>query len=294
MILLQKMRLACSALCFAAWGLGRLYLSADAQEQSKANLQAASVDLSTPQKTIETFVAAIKKNDIAAAAKCVVNGKPIHFPWHKDGKGPDATIDITLSNADYKTEGDKAVFTGTGSITGGSHRYPLQEKLELKKMGAEWKIVAPEKPGSGYLTLFAMMSGHPEFFKNERAKAREKACLSNLRQVALGCVMLAQDFDEKFALKAQSYKTSLFPYMRNEQVFHCSLDASGKVSYAFNSSLAGLKLSQIKKPAITVMVYEGAGGKLTFRHTGKAGVGFADGHAKMVTAEEAKSLRWQP
>ena len=42
------------------------------------------------------------------------------------------------------------------------------------------------------------------------------------------------------------------------------------------------------------MIYEGANGKLVFRHDGKACIGFADGHAKLVTAEGAKKLRWTP
>ena len=42
------------------------------------------------------------------------------------------------------------------------------------------------------------------------------------------------------------------------------------------------------------MIYEGKNGKLDFRHEGKATVGFADGHAKLIDAQGAKKLRWKP
>jgi prepilin-type processing-associated H-X9-DG protein len=41
------------------------------------------------------------------------------------------------------------------------------------------------------------------------------------------------------------------------------------------------------------MLYEGKDGKLNFKHDGKAAVAFADGHAKLVTEEEAKTLIWK-
>ena len=68
------------------------------------------------------------------------------------------------------------------------------------------------------------------------------------------------------------------PYCKSERLFHCQSDKSGAVSYSFNVNLQGLKASAVKFPAKTVMLYEGKGGKLEYRHDGKAAVGFADGH----------------
>jgi prepilin-type processing-associated H-X9-DG protein len=84
------------------------------------------------------------------------------------------------------------------------------------------------------------------------------------------------------------------PYIKNESIFKCPSDASGAVSYSFNANLAGVKLAKVSAPAETVMIYEGKNGKLDFRHEGKAAVGFADGHAKLVNAEGAKKLHWRP
>jgi prepilin-type processing-associated H-X9-DG protein len=287
-----KTHLACLALGAIGGGLGSLSLPAYAQGKSGTQTQASAPDLSSPQKTIESFAAAIKRGDMEAARKCVLNGKPIPFPGPAGTSGPV----ITLSETHYKTEGDRATYTGKDSITmqGNANSYPIEEKLELKKVGPEWKIVAPDKLARGYLTTFATMIGHPELYNASRSKAQEISCLSNMRQIGLGCLMFLQDHEEKFALNAETYKKSVMPYIKNEQIFHCPLDKPGVVSYAFNSSLAGVALGKIQAPAQTIMLYEGKDGKLLFRHAGKAGVVFVDGHAKMMTQEQVKSLRWKP
>jgi prepilin-type processing-associated H-X9-DG protein len=110
----------------------------------------------------------------------------------------------------------------------------------------------------------------------------------------MGLMMFAQDWDEVFKLKAATYDKSVFPYVKNTAIFKCPSDESGKVSYSFNAALAGVNLSRVKLPAQTVLIYEGINGKLNFRHAGKAMVGFADGHCKLLTAAEAKKLRWKP
>ena len=81
--------------------------------------------------------------------------------------------------------------------------------------------------------------------------------------------------------------------MRSQDTFHCSSDTAGAVSYAFNFAIAGKKTTRIKSPATTVLIYEGKGGKLEFKHGGKAGVAFVDGHVKMITEKEAKKLVWK-
>ena len=61
------------------------------------------------------------------------------------------------------------------------------------------------------------MLAHPQLMEASRAKAQETSCVSNLRQVALACMMFVQDWDQKFALKSESYKKSLMPYIKNKE-----------------------------------------------------------------------------
>jgi prepilin-type N-terminal cleavage/methylation domain-containing protein/prepilin-type processing-associated H-X9-DG protein len=66
-------------------------------------------------------------------------------------------------------------------------------------------------------------------FAQAREKARQASCLSNAKQIALGCRMYAQDYDdvnvpERLLLKNGAYisfRASLQPYVKNKQVFVC-------------------------------------------------------------------------
>lgn len=71
-------------------------------------------------------------------------------------------------------------------------------------------------------------------FGRVRENARRTACLSNARSLALGLAQYSQDFDEKFPCVRYSYDSgespypgnktwddSLFPYVRNNQVYIC-------------------------------------------------------------------------
>src|SRR5215210_4692083 len=66
-------------------------------------------------------------------------------------------------------------------------------------------------------------------FAQAREKARQTACLSNAKQIALGCRMYAQDYDdvnvpERLQLKGGSlisFRALLQPYVKNKQVFVC-------------------------------------------------------------------------
>ena len=81
-------------------------------------------------------------------------------------------------------------------------------------------------------------------FAQAREKARQTSCLSNLKQLTLGWVMYAQDYDEKFPqwkwdqswangnVMPNNNATSLwcnaiFPYVKNAQVYQCPSDARG-------------------------------------------------------------------
>ena len=89
-------------------------------------------------------------------------------------------------------------------------------------------------------------------FAKAREKARQTSCLSNCKQMGLGVMMYAQDYDEKYpagligASGAQgpvtqstwfttTWNTSdiIFPYVKNTQMFWCP-SAQGTSSYSCN------------------------------------------------------------
>ena len=63
-------------------------------------------------------------------------------------------------------------------------------------------------------------------FARARENARRASCMSNMKQIALGCIMYSQDFDGNlFPYKYWGTGTSemevLQPYIKNTQIFRC-------------------------------------------------------------------------
>ena len=64
-------------------------------------------------------------------------------------------------------------------------------------------------------------------FARARAKAHANTCLSNVKQLTLGVLMYANDYDERFpgAMTGWAYgptwKGQIYPYVKNAQLFQC-------------------------------------------------------------------------
>lgn len=69
-------------------------------------------------------------------------------------------------------------------------------------------------------------------FAQAREKARQTACLSNLKQIGTGVLMYVQDYDETYPLtiysstdfaysRQNSWRTQIHPYLKNADVFVC-------------------------------------------------------------------------
>ena len=265
-------------------------------------LRAVAQDRSTPEATVRSFLSAFTKGDVKLAAGCVkgvqLGDAGLEALAQQIRKEP---VTFSLSSVNATLNGANARLTGQVGLKSNK-----QEKVEsfstdvnLTQVGGNWLIVpdaskVQDNRAPDMVNALAYVLTDAKTFTRARDAARSSYCLSNVKQMSTGAMMLSQDNDETFKLKADSYKKSLMPYIKSEAVFKCPADPSGGVSYSFNSALAGLNYAKIKSPAETVMIYEGKNGKLEFRHDGRAAVGFADGHAKMVNAEGAKKLRWKP
>lgn len=70
-------------------------------------------------------------------------------------------------------------------------------------------------------------------FARAREKARQASCQSNLKQIALGVLMYAQDYDERFPCtpywqcgrpnntRTTRWYAAIYPYVKNQQLFTC-------------------------------------------------------------------------
>lgn len=86
-------------------------------------------------------------------------------------------------------------------------------------------------------------------FAQAREKARQTSCLSNQRQMSLGILMYAQDYDESFpfGLDAEwkiGWPVYAQPYARNYGIFRCPSDSNLAFGFSWiDASWAGITVS---------------------------------------------------
>lgn len=166
--------------------------------------------------------------------------------------------------------------------------------IDVDAMKVESSVTyRPSKKGSGISAALLPM------FQQAKEKAVASACISNMKQLCLAAMMYAQDWDE--TLPSEQWPQQLEPYLKNAEIYQCPGAKERQYAFAINEALIGAKLSDIKRPAETVLFFEsnlpddlpfgGPDGLLMEpRHRGMITVGFVDGHCKLMKPEEAKKL----
>jgi prepilin-type N-terminal cleavage/methylation domain-containing protein/prepilin-type processing-associated H-X9-DG protein len=121
-------------------------------------------------------------------------------------------------------------------------------------------------------------------FARARENARRTSCLSNMKQIGLGMLQYAQDYDERYygATRASDalaafpqgsgtvgsgigWAGSIYSYVKNAQVYKCPDDtnlssgANVPVSYAFNHYAAATTLAAHQYPALGILFTEISG-----------------------------------
>ena len=122
-------------------------------------------------------------------------------------------------------------------------------------------------------------------FAKAREKARQTNCLSNVKQLMLGVMQYAQDYDERmpylnlatggnYTLPNGSshaspmlWHTIIYPYIKNIQLYTCPSDTvvytggyTGGGSYGINTYSDGLALAMFDRPAECMFIAEASGG----------------------------------
>ena len=134
-------------------------------------------------------------------------------------------------------------------------------------------------------------------FARAREKARQASCSSNLKQLGLGLLMYAQDYDERFplgyhpndtgwmfyttpwdaragspTLRAAFWASAVQPYIKNWQVFRCPSSSAylpsgwaqptgtyAPINYTYNGLLTCLSNASVNSPSACIMAFEGLG-----------------------------------
>ena len=159
-------------------------------------------------------------------------------------------------------------------------------------------------------------------FAKAREKARQSSCLSNCKQMVLGILSYAQDYDERFPTHCRaglpagvgddySWATQIMPYVKNDQLFLCPSASwnnrarlCGGYAYNLSSTAAGAQvgcdwasLGDFAYPSSTVIIGDSDGTKWfgmlnsdtavqhvtsPGRHNDGANFAMVDGHCKWV------------
>ena len=118
-------------------------------------------------------------------------------------------------------------------------------------------------------------------FARAREKARQASCTSNVKQIMLGVIMYAQDYDEMLPGRRKGtvgtptfncganwalWPELITPYVKNTQLFICPSNAGAR-GYGWNyqnfgyfsgtsgySSTCGRAMAQVTQPAETIII----------------------------------------
>jgi prepilin-type processing-associated H-X9-DG protein len=135
-------------------------------------------------------------------------------------------------------------------------------------------------------------------------QARTIVCMNNMKQLALGVMMSANDNQERFP-SSNNWCDAIQKYVQAPGTFQCPAgDKRQRSNYAFNALLSGVETSKVQAPGKTVLLYEtdagwnaSGGPELALkkkRHGRTIIMAFADGHAEAVSESRFGQLRWEP
>ncbi len=154
------------------------------------------------------------------------------------------------------------------------------------------------------------------FFVGGHPTSKRASCQSNLKQIGLGFLQYAQDYNEKFPDVAASrrWPVALQPYTKDWRIFHCPSANSKRTEqttdYFINARAANLKLEKFENISVSILSGDGLSAQTgnavlsslpaswisdshspAYRHlVSKNSVGavylFADGHTKWLEPEQ--------
>jgi hypothetical protein len=154
----------------------------------------------------------------------------------------------------------------------------VQSVRQPSSKGLLWVV------GIGLLAVLAMfvlpMILLPTVVQRSGSGASAPGCLSNVKQLAVGHLIYASDYDDRFVADA-NFKPAVMPYIKNNEIFACPVT---RVEFAANDGILGKDSTLLLDPAGTVLLYEGYQKQLSGPHEGRSSVAYTDSHARMIDA----------
>ena len=181
-------------------------------------------------------------------------------------------------------------------------------RIDLAKMAVDGQVAyRPRKDTAAALArlvpLMAAQGGVPEAQPEaEVAQAVEITCVSNLRQLAMGCLMYAREHNG--TLMTADWVNEVTRQTQNEALLHCPAVPDDVLGYAMNEKLVGMALEAVADADRVVLLFErdpgdgpavGGPADMVARHDGNTVVAFADGHVQVLPIDQAmQQLKWDP
>ncbi len=82
-------------------------------------------------------------------------------------------------------------------------------------------------------------------FARARENARKTSCISNLKQIGLGTIMYAQDYDDAVPRGFYTWQVPLMPYIKSGQVFSCPSSSAPQVTMRDYNVTTGGAISEL-------------------------------------------------
>jgi prepilin-type processing-associated H-X9-DG protein len=153
------------------------------------------------------------------------------------------------------------------------------------------KVLSPRRSGFTLreLLLLLLVVGmlaalsFPVFFR-ARDNERTRTCQSRLKQICLGFLQYAQDYNDHLprvsfqyprfdrgSFAAYGWAGTLYPYLRSVQLFQCPSEPTAAsphedpsrrdfTDYYMNRNLSGVRLDKIEEPALVILSGDGNDG----------------------------------
>lgn len=139
------------------------------------------------------------------------------------------------------------------------------------------------------------------FLNDARYEDPQPKCMINMMNLTSRFMMDSMDSHDYLP---ESKRWTEWISDANKSTLRCPLVKVDGVCYAMNSKLSRIDLTAIPNRGKMILMYESIPGDNPHggiellpspgRHSGLNSIGFADGHVRALTVEEAKSLVWDP
>lgn len=244
----------------------------------------------TPEQVVQKFVSLVNARKVDALAALVQNAN-VSVGVRAILSNPQMPP-ISVTKLATKITGNTArvtlVFSSPAMTT-----KPESESVTLVKSGKTW-LLKPDKANPGNVNSIVQMCVEQSVvFSDAKDRMYTRKCTEGLTELAVATMLTVSEQGNVFRLTASNWQAKITPYVKGKFSFGCMTKRSKGSAFAFNGALTGTSSAKLRSLGTLVMLYEGSGGKLFFHPDGLAGVAFADGSVKRVTATQAKKLRWK-